>query len=458
MKKRNLFAGVLSLALALLMVFAFAACGDPAATPPGPDGGDGTQKAVSSIEITEEPKTEYYVGDVFSLAGGKITVTYEDGTTEVLDMTADGVTSTWADGMVLTDDNHGSNKNIVITYGGKTDRFRVNVAYATYTVTFELGGGAEPMTAQVTRGDEAERPESDPSRTGYTFYDWYADEALTVLYDFSAPLSGDTTIYASWRQNGAAAGEYLDHVVTYDLNYYGVAPQVYPQIVADGEKVRPVAIDTDRAKFTFGGWYTDEALTQAFDEDAAITADLTVRAKWTRTDAGSDTYVFEAENVDLSGMSGPGFSGSATEGTMIVTNTDKNASGNKYVSYLYRNNLALKFVIASDKATTATLSLSLAAELTGVTLNKGNYKLIVNDVEVDYGTIALQNGAAFSDSAPITIQLKEGQNTIILRTANSEKPAEGGTYEAIAPMVDCIKLTTDAVLIWDANAGLPMAW
>ena len=30
-----------------------------------------------------------------------------------------------------------------------------------------------------------------------------------------------------------------------------------------------------------------------------------------------------------------------------------------------------------------------------------------------------------------------------------------GTYQATAPILDCIKINTDAVLIWDANYGLP---
>lgn len=43
------------------------------------------------------------------------------------------------------------------------------------------------------------------------------------------------------------------------------------------------------------------------------------------------SYVFEAEDVDLSDKSGPGYSGANAGVGMIVTNTGIAASGNKFV-------------------------------------------------------------------------------------------------------------------------------
>ncbi|MBM6939871.1 InlB B-repeat-containing protein, partial [Pseudoflavonifractor phocaeensis] len=31
---------------------------------------------------------------------------------------------------------------------------------------------------------------------------WYADPACTTLYDFSAPVTGDLTLYAGWKMVG----------------------------------------------------------------------------------------------------------------------------------------------------------------------------------------------------------------------------------------------------------------
>ncbi|MFQ7393135.1 MAG: InlB B-repeat-containing protein [Collinsella aerofaciens] len=49
---------------------------------------------------------------------------------------------------------------------------------------------------------------------------------------------------------------------------------------ADGKLVKPA--DPTRDGYTFGGWYTDETCTQAYDFSTPVTADLTLYAKWTK--------------------------------------------------------------------------------------------------------------------------------------------------------------------------------
>ena len=49
--------------------------------------------------------------------------------------------------------------------------------------------------------------------------------------------------------------------------------------IAKGQSV-PKPSDPEKEDWTFGGWYTDEALTSAYDFDAAVTEALTLYAKW----------------------------------------------------------------------------------------------------------------------------------------------------------------------------------
>ena len=49
---------------------------------------------------------------------------------------------------------------------------------------------------------------------------------------------------------------------------------------ANGSVVKPA--DPTREGYTFAGWYTDEACTEAYKFDAAVTADMTLYAKWTK--------------------------------------------------------------------------------------------------------------------------------------------------------------------------------
>lgn len=54
---------------------------------------------------------------------------------------------------------------------------------------------------------------------------------------------------------------------------------------ANGSITKPA--DPTREGYTFAGWYTDEACTEAYDFSAAVTADMTLYAKWTKNEASS---------------------------------------------------------------------------------------------------------------------------------------------------------------------------
>ena len=60
----------------------------------------------------------------------------------------------------------------------------------------------------------------------------------------------------------------------------GEGSKVDFQTTADGKLVKPA--DPTREGYTFGGWFTDEACTQAYDFSTPVTADLTLYAKWTK--------------------------------------------------------------------------------------------------------------------------------------------------------------------------------
>ena len=68
----------------------------------------------------------------------------------------------------------------------------------THTVTFVVPEGVTAPDAQtVNDGDKATKPETDPTRTGYTFVGWFA-EGADAAYDFDAAVTGDLTLTAKW--------------------------------------------------------------------------------------------------------------------------------------------------------------------------------------------------------------------------------------------------------------------
>lgn len=434
---------LLSLFIAIISVFAFvalAACGG------GDNGGD--IKPVKSLEMASLPtKTEYYVGDEFELAGASVKANYDDGTSEVFTLPAEGFDVSTPNLSKVGE------KTVTVTLAAQRQRtsFKITVMLQGFKLTYDLNyDGAPAATSENVVKNAAAKKPTDPTRTGHTFYNWYNDKDCTQPYDFSQPVTADKTIYASWKEDGATYFE-----VTYDLGYYGVVPQAYTQIVKSGEKAKALAVTPTRAEYTFNGWFKEEAATTAFNAATeTISADTTVYAGWTKTKTGSSVYTFEAEQTSLKGKIGPGFSGSATEEGMIVTNST--ASGGKCVSFLYKKGLTLDFQIASDvKVTDAKITVSVAAEMDGINFSSNDYQVIVNGTPLSFDQISLPNNSKFTDAIVISgVTLEQGANTITLKTNNST--SLGGTYAGIAPMVDCIKIETSAVLIWDAVKGLPM--
>ena len=75
--------------------------------------------AVTGITISGTPKTDYKVGDSIDLAGLAVVVTYENGTTETVDVTASMVSG--------FDTASAGTRTVTITYGGQSTQFDIIV-------------------------------------------------------------------------------------------------------------------------------------------------------------------------------------------------------------------------------------------------------------------------------------------------------------------------------------------
>lgn len=407
-------------------------------------------KTVESISVKTLPtKTAYFLDEEFTLEGGEITVHYTDGSEDVLSMTDERLEVTEPKTSRI------GSKTVTIEYGGEKTDFKITVSEQGLSVVFDMNyDGGSDVTVNVAKGRKVARP-SDPVRDGFEFYDWYVDDNCTVLYDFSQSIVADTTIYAMWLEDGV---DY--HDVSYDLNYYGCAQDSYTFKVRDGGTVSALPVAVEREDYEFVGWMTDESGTQSFDFDTPVSSDVVLYAKWNKTKTGSSVYTFEAEDTDLSQKAGPGYSGENAGVGMIVTNDKVDANQDKFVAYQCKYGNSLEFYVASDEATDdAELTVRFAAEFSSMTLDPSVYQISVNGVAMDYDAIVLdlpagENQSTFADFVIGGIELKEGANLIQLKTINNNPL--GGTLTATAPIIDCIKISTSAVVIWDGNYGLPM--
>ena len=422
------FKSSISILLGVVLLLVFCAC----APSGGGGGGDktSTNKSVAEISVKKAPdKTEYFTNETFSVEGGVILVKYTDDSTEEVAMTDESVEIT------APNTSRVGEKTVTVKYQTKKATFKINVSTKGFDVAFDYNyDGAPAATVKnVSQGLTVGEPDS-PVRTGYTFYKWYADENCTVEYDFDTRINAPTTIYAQSKSE-------------------------YKQIVKSNGKAVALAFTPERTDYRFVGWAGNAEGTIDFDLNAPVTGNTVAYAKWEKTKQGSSTYVFEAENVDLSQKAGPGYSGENAGSGMIVVNTSVSASGDKFVAYQCKNGNSLEFNIACDQdIANAQLIVRFAAEFSNMTLTSDTYSIYVNETKLSYSDIALtlsedsQQGQ-FKDYVIANISLKKGANLIQLKTTNSNPL--GGTLTATAPIIDCIKISTEAVVIWDGNYGLP---
>ena len=69
-----------------------------------------------------------------------------------------------------------------------------------YEVRFDTDGGSEVASRRLRYGEQIEVPET-PTKSDCVFVGWYVDEEFSEEFDFeNSSVSGDTVIFASWRE------------------------------------------------------------------------------------------------------------------------------------------------------------------------------------------------------------------------------------------------------------------
>lgn len=143
---------------------------------------------------------------------------------------------------------------------------------ASYTVSFVTDGGTDVASQTVTSGNKATRP-ANPSKTGCTFAGWYTNNTFTTAFDFDTAITANIVLYAKWD---IAEGYYK---VTFNANGGNLSTNYTWLAVQSGTTLTAPAAPT-KSFAIFEGWYTDAECTNAFNFTTAITAAITLYAKW----------------------------------------------------------------------------------------------------------------------------------------------------------------------------------
>ena len=139
----------------------------------------------------------------------------------------------------------------------------------TYTVTFmvrENGttGDWQQYTTVETNDDGSVTLPAEPTVNGYTFRDWYTDEACSAdnVFDETS-VSGDITVYALMAEAN----------ITLNItDGSGTASQVAGTLSALSQTTAEQETAAAAANLTFDGWYTDAAFTQKYSDGMDATA------------------------------------------------------------------------------------------------------------------------------------------------------------------------------------------
>lgn len=137
--------------------------------------------------------------------------------------------------------------------------------------TIEHGGTIDPDKLTI------------PEVEGFTFDGWYTDENRTIEFDFTKPITSNTTVYAKWTAKDYEVSfvtEHSDAPTSQNVPYNGTATDP-GKLTAEG--------------YTFDGWYTDDTYTKEFNFSTPIKGDTKVYAKWEKN--APNTYTLNVSGA-----------------------------------------------------------------------------------------------------------------------------------------------------------------
>ncbi len=174
---------------------------------------------VTYMEIYREPsKKSYFKGDTLNLTGGKIAVTYEDGTYENISMTQSMVSG--------FNSNTAGDKIITVTYEGFTDTFKVTVKEGYDRDNTDAGSENEPASGGTVPEEEPEEEDMRPQISGSTAKGWDAIEAelasrsakSTVTIMLNGAVTVPDGVIRAAAKNDLVLSFYIDETYKWKLN------------------------------------------------------------------------------------------------------------------------------------------------------------------------------------------------------------------------------------------------
>jgi uncharacterized repeat protein (TIGR02543 family) len=350
---------------------------------------------------------------------------------------------------------------------------------ASYTVLFESNGGSEVPAQVVAEGSLVSEPPA-PTREGHTFDGWYADETLTVRWDFQGDsVSADLVLYARWTARA--------YTVTFDdggADLAAVDPSsitvTYPDTTVGALPGQP-----QKSGFNFAGWWTaPDGGGEQFTETTTVTADLTVYAWWSAEP--TYTVTFESNGGTAVGAQ------TVVEGGLVTEPPEPTRSGYIFGGWYADAGLTTPWDFATNTvnaditlyARWDSYSYIVTFDDQGADITSVNpLTLSVSSPDVSIGTYPTQpaktganfagwwtapsgGGTQFTETTPVTGNITVYANWTTLPTYTVTFESNGGTAVGAQTVVEGGLVTeppepTRSGYIfggWYADAGLTTPW
>ena len=168
----------------------------------------------------------------------------------------------------------------------------------TFDVTFNADNGTTNVVIEVEEGALVAEPQ-DPTKTGYTFNDWYLGDAV---YLFTTPVTQDITLVAHYTQ--------IINTVEYTVTFNSVGgTAINSQTVVSGSPVTAPTAPTKNA-FVFENWLLDG---ETYSFSSPVTGNIELYAKYSFIGIpDSPVYVGRTYNSDFDQMINDFTSGTLT--------------------------------------------------------------------------------------------------------------------------------------------------
>lgn len=268
----------------------------------------------------------------------------------------------------------------------------------TYTVTFmvrEKGttGDWQQYTTVDTNDDGSVTLPAEPTVDGYTFRDWYTDEACSAdkVFDETS-VSGDITVYALMAETN----------ITFNItDGSGTAKQVAGTLPALSQTTAEYEADALSENLTFDGWYTDAAFTQKYTDGMDATALYGRYMAQITYDNGYETLYTELVT--------PG--GKTTAPDTRVDDFVKRYMDDEDISYQDAEGNAIVFASDAFNANTVVTVLWKTPGLQYEVIEGNNYRVSgIDTTDITYPAVSVL-------SKNVTIEGKQGCNVVAVDAA-----------------------------------------